>query len=176
MSGSSAQAPEDRGGVEGGDDGRPLRLLVLCTHNSARSQMGEGWLRHHARRLGLNAEVWSAGTEATRVKPEAATVMREVGIDLAGHASKTLWDVPDPWSFDVVLTVCDDAHEACPAYPAETTRLHVSVPDPSGKDLDVWRGVRDDVGETMRRLAEALARGETPRGDALVRDVERPGR
>lgn len=176
MSGSSGDAPEGRGDVEGGDVARPLRLLVLCTHNSARSQMGEGWLRHHARRLGLDAEVWSAGIEATRVKPEAATVMREVGIDLSGNASKTLWEVPDPWSFDVVLTVCDDANEACPAYPAETTRLHASFPDPSGEDLEAWRRVRDAVGETMRRLAEALARGETPREGALAHDAGRaPG-
>lgn len=138
--------------------------------------MGEGWLRHHAGRLGLNAEVWSAGTEATRVEPDAVAVMREVGIDLSGHASKTLWDVPDPWRFDLVLTVCDDANEACPAYPAETTRLHASFPDPSGKDLVAWRAVRDAVGETMRRLAEALARGETPREDALVQDVGRAPR
>ncbi len=148
--------------------GAPLRLLVLCTHNSARSQMGEGWLRHHARRLDLNAEVWSAGTEATRVKPEAVEVMQEVDIDLSGHASKTLWDVPDPWSFDVVLTVCDDANETCPAYPAETTRLHVSFMDPSGNDLATWREVRDALGDTARRLVEVLARGETPREDDLV--------
>lgn len=148
--------------------GAPLRLLVLCTHNSARSQMGEGWIRHHAERLGLDAEAWSAGTEATRVKPDAITVMQEVGIDLAGHASKTLWDVPDPWHFDVVLTVCDDANETCPAYPADTTRLHVSFPDPSGKDLAAWREVRDALGDAARRLVEVLARGETPRQDDLV--------
>lgn len=148
--------------------GQRLRILVLCTHNSARSQMGEGWLRHHAARLGLDAETWSAGTEATRVKPEAVAVMQEVGIDLSGHASKTLWDVPDPWSFDVVLTVCDDANEACPAYPAEATRLHVSFMDPSGNDLATWREVRDALGDAARRLFEVLARGETPREDDLV--------
>jgi len=147
---------------------RPLRLLVLCTHNSARSQMGEGWLRHHAARIGLEAEVWSAGTEATRVKPDAIAAMAEVGIDLTGHASKTLWDLPDPWAFDVVLTVCDDANETCPVYPAATTRLHVSFPDPSGQGLDAWRRVRDALGDTMRRLAETLARGETPASEALA--------
>ena len=148
----------------------PLRLLVLCTHNSARSQMGEGWLRHHAARLGLDADVWSAGTEATRVKPDAVTVMTESGIDLSGHASKTLWDVPDPWRFDVVLTVCDDANETCPAYPADTTRLHVSFPDPSGNDLATWREVRDGLGDTARRLVHVLARGQTPHEDDLVPD------
>lgn len=147
---------------------RPLRLLVLCTHNSARSQMGEGWLRHHAAQVGLDADVWSAGTEATRVKPDAIAAMQEVGIDLSGHASKTLWEVPDPWTFDVVLTVCDDAHETCPAYPAATTRLHVSLPDPSGQDRNAWRSVRDALGETCRQLAEVLARGEAPTSEAIA--------
>ncbi|MDZ7801101.1 MAG: arsenate reductase ArsC [Trueperaceae bacterium] len=156
-----------------GAAGRPLRLLVLCTHNSARSQMGEGWLRHHADRLDLDAEVWSAGTEATRVKPDAVAVMAELGLDISGHASKTLWDVPDPWSFDVVLTVCDDANESCPAYPAAATRLHVSFPDPSGQDLEAWRSVRDALDGTMRRLAETLAQGRTPREADLVPDADR---
>ena len=147
---------------------RALRLLVLCTHNSARSQMGEAWLRHHATALGLDADVHSAGTEATRVKPDAVTVMREVGLDLAAHASKTLHDLPDPWRFDVVLTVCDAANEACPAYPADTTRLHVAFPDPSGQDLARWREVRDAIGATMHTLAAALARGETPDAASLA--------
>lgn len=139
-----------------------MRLLVLCSHNSARSQMAEGWLRHHAREAGLAAEVRSAGTEATRVKAEAIAVMNEVGIDLSDHASKKLSDLPDPWNFDVVLTVCDAAHEACPAYPATTTRLHASFPDPSGQPLERWREVRDAIGETSRRLVRALAEGRTP--------------
>lgn len=139
-----------------------MRILVLCTHNSARSQMAEGWLRHHATVEGLEAEVRSAGTEATRVKPEAVAVMREVGIDLASHVSKTLFDLPDPWSFDVVLTVCDAAHEACPAYPASTTRLHVAFPDPSGRGLDDWRTVRDAIGATCAALVRTLAGGRVP--------------
>lgn len=169
MSADAREAGVD-GSMRDGPRAGPLRLLVLCTHNSARSQMGEGWLRHHAGRLGLNAEVWSAGTEATRVKPEAITAMGEVDVDISRHASKTLWDVPDPWAFDVVLTVCDDANESCPAYPADSTRLHVSFPDPSGHDLQTWRSVRDALGDTMRRLAEALARGATPREADLVPD------
>jgi arsenate reductase len=144
-----------------------MRLLVLCTHNSARSQMAEGWLRHHAGRIGLDAEVWSAGTEATRVKTEAVEVMAEVGIDIGAHTSKTLWDVPDPWSFDLVLTVCDDANEACPAYPARTARLHASFPDPTGAERDAWRDVRDALGRTSGLLVELLARGETPTDTAL---------
>ncbi len=140
----------------------PLRLLVLCTHNSARSQMAEGWLRRHLAEAGVAAEVWSAGTEKTRVKPEAVRVMAEAGVDLAGHASKTLFELPDPWNFDLVLTVCDAAAEACPAYPARTRRLHVSFPDPSGRPLAEWRRVRDALGRMSRALAAALAAGRWP--------------
>jgi arsenate reductase len=152
-----------------------VRILVLCTHNSARSQMAEGWLRHHAREARVDADIQSAGTEATRVKPEAIEVMREVGIDLSAHASKTLHDVPDPWSFDVVLTVCDAANEACPAYPARTTRLHVSFPDPSGEGLERWRAVRDAIGEASRKLTHALAEGRNPSNDELGLEPTCPG-
>jgi arsenate reductase (thioredoxin) len=151
------------------------RVLVLCTHNSARSQMAEGWLRHHAAQAGLDLDVWSAGTERTRVKPDAITVMGEVGIDLGAHTSKRLDEVPDPWSFDVVLTVCDAANEACPAYPARTTRLHVAFPDPSGHDLDRWREVRDAIGAMGKSLVESLQRGETPTEDALRASSPEPG-
>lgn len=145
-----------------------MRVLVLCTHNSARSQMAEGWLRHHAAEARLTTEVHSAGTEATRVKPEAIQVMHEVGVDISGHASKTLHDLPVPWEFDLVLTVCDAANEACPAYPARTTRLHVSFPDPSGQDLERWREVRDAIGATSRQLVRALDEGRTPSESELV--------
>lgn len=138
------------------------RVLILCTHNSARSQMAEGWVRHHADERGVALEVWSAGTEKTRVKPEAVAVMREVGVDLSGHSSKTLDDLPDPWAFDVVVTVCDSANEACPAYPAQTSRLHVSFPDPSSHDLARWRAVRDALGAMSKTLVEALARSRVP--------------
>lgn len=139
-----------------------MRVLVLCTHNSARSQMAEGWLRHHAREAGVVLDVLSAGTEKTRVKPEAVAVMQEVGIDLTGHTSKTLFDLPDPWSFDVVLTVCDSANEVCPAYPARTRRLHVAFPDPSGQPLTRWRAVRDAIGGMSRAFVTTLARGTLP--------------
>ena len=139
-----------------------MRLLVVCTHNSARSQMGEGWLRHWAKRLGLEAEIWSAGTVKTRVKPEAIAVMAEVGIDLSGHASKTLYDLPHPWNFDLVLTVCDSAAENCPVYPAKTKKLHVSFPDPSGKSLEEWRKVRDALGKLSEYLVGELGAGHVP--------------
>lgn len=135
---------------------------MLCTHNSARSQMAEGWLRYWASRLGFPCEVWSAGTEQTFVKPDAIRVMQEVGIDLGGHTSKTLLDLPDPWNFDLVLTVCDAAAENCPAYPAKTHRLHVSFPDPSGKGLEEWRRVRDALGRISERLIRSLQQGQIP--------------
>lgn len=139
-----------------------MRILVLCTHNSARSQMAEGWLRAWASRLGFPCEVWSAGTEQTFVKPEAIAVMQEAGLDLSGHTSKTLFDLPDPWNFDLVLTVCDAAAENCPSYPARTHRLHVSFPDPSGKGLEEWRRVRDALGRMSERLIRSLQEGQIP--------------
>ncbi|MGQ9510594.1 MAG: arsenate reductase ArsC [Thermaceae bacterium] len=145
-----------------------MRILVLCTHNSARSQMAEGWLRHHAQALGLGLEVHSAGTEKTRVKPEAIQVMREVGIDLSGHTSKTLYDLPDPWNFHLVLTVCDQAKEACPTYPARTEKRHVSFPDPTGQPLEEWRKVRDALGRMSRFLLEEIQRGRIPPDEALA--------
>jgi arsenate reductase len=139
-----------------------MRILVLCTHNSARSQMAEGWIHHLAKAQGLDLEVWSAGTEATRVKADAITVMQEVGIDLSGHSSKTLWQIPDPWNFDLVLTVCDSAAENCPAYPAKTHRLHVAFPDPSGKGLEEWRRVRNAIGTMAQKLIALLAKQRLP--------------
>ena len=147
-----------------------MRLLVLCTHNSARSQMAEGWFRHYAEKEGVALEVHSAGTEKTRVKPDAITAMREVAIDISQHTSKTLWELPDPWQFDVVITVCDSANDTCPSYPAETTRLHVSFVDPSGGTLEQWREVRDALGKMAEHVVVGLARGDMP-DEAEVRRV-----
>lgn len=145
-----------------------MRILVLCTHNSARSQMAEGWLREFAKEAGLAAEICSAGTEKSTVKPEAVQVMREVGIDLSAHTSKRLDELPDPCNFDVVLTVCDSANEACPNYPEATLRLHAGHPDPTGRELSDWRKVRDDLKRMSRELVDALARGEAPTRQALT--------
>lgn len=142
-----------------------MRILVLCTHNSARSQMAEGWLRHRAGQLGLQAEIWSAGTEKTRVKSEAVEVMQEVGIDLSGHRSKTLEEVPQLDRFDAVLTVCDSANQTCPLFPGNTRRYHVSVSDPSGQSLEEWRRARDRLGRISRRFLESLP--EWPAEEAL---------
>jgi arsenate reductase len=128
------------------------RVLVLCTHNSARSQMAEGLLRAL---VPDRFEVASAGTEATRVHPLAIRAMDEIGIDLRGHRSKTLDAFLDePW--DVVITVCDSANERCPIFPGRTQRLHWSFEDPSaasGSDderLAVFRRVRDAIAERLR--------------------------
>ena len=142
-----------------------MRLLVLCTHNSARSQMAEGWLQHYAQNLyaqnlphSLPIDVASAGSQKTFVKPEAVKVMAEVGIDISGHCSKTTDELSDPWDFGVVMTVCDSANETCPVYPG-ATRLHVSFPDPSGKSLDDWRAVRDALGVCCHRLIDMIRSG-----------------
>ena len=123
------------------------RVLFLCTHNSARSQMAEGLLRHLG---GDRFEVHSAGTEATTVRPLAIRAMHELGIDISQQRSKTL----DPYvdqRFDHVITVCDDANESCPVFPNATHRSHWSLPDPSkatgteAEQLAVYRRVRDDL-------------------------------
>lgn len=123
------------------------RVLFICTHNSARSQMAEGWLRHLA---GDRFEVHSAGTEATCVRPLAIKAMAEVGVDISQQTSKTLGRyLREPW--DYVITVCDQANEACPVFPGGKHRLHWSFPDPSKtkgteeEQLAVYRQVRDAI-------------------------------
>ncbi|MFB9991486.1 arsenate reductase ArsC [Deinococcus oregonensis] len=136
-----------------------LRVLILCTHNSARSQMAEALTRDAAKRLNLDLEVHSAGTEATLVKDDAQTVMDELGLSLEAHTSKALWDVPDAQNFDYVITVCDSAAEACPVYQGKTHRLHYPFTDPSGGSLDRWRKVRDQLQVQFDVFVAALAEG-----------------
>jgi arsenate reductase len=130
------------------------RVLFLCTHNSARSQMAEGMLRGWA---GERFEVFSAGTEATVVRPLAIAVMDELRIDLRGHASKTLERFIDE-PFDLVVTVCDQAREACPVFPGARRIDHWSLEDPSAASgtederLAVFRRVRDEIGVRIREL------------------------
>ena len=139
-----------------------MRILVLCTHNSARSQMAEGWLKFYANELRLEPIVVSAGTKKTFVKANAIQVMKEKGIDISKHYSKTIAELDNKWDFDIVLTVCDDANEACPIYPAKTTRLHISFEDPSGKSLDKWREVRDAIALSSKKLMEVLKENKIP--------------
>lgn len=128
------------------------RVLFLCTHNSARSQMAEGWLRALA---GNHLDVASAGTEATRVHPLALRVMAEVGVDLSGHVSKTVDALVDQ-RWDHVITVCDAASERCPVFPATTTRHHWSFEDPSRAEgteeerLAVFRKIRDQIAARLQ--------------------------
>lgn len=136
------------------------RVLILCTHNSARSQMAEALTRDAAQRAGLDLDVHSAGTAATRVKDEAKTVMDEVGLSLDGHTSKTLYDVPDAMNFDYVITVCDSAAEACPVYPGKTERRHYPFTDPSGGSLDRWREVRDQLRTQFDAFVQRLKAGQ----------------
>jgi arsenate reductase (thioredoxin) len=129
------------------------RVLFLCTHNSARSQMAEGLLRALG---GERFEAFSAGTEATQVRPLAIRAMAELGIDIAGHESKTLNRYLDQ-SFDKVITVCDQANEACPVFFGARQRLHWSFPDPStatgtpAQQLEVYRQVRDALRDRIQR-------------------------
>lgn len=123
------------------------RILFICTHNSARSQMAEGLLRSLG---GNHFEVFSAGTEATQVRPLAIKAMAEIGIDIARQQSKTLERyLSEP--FDEVITVCDTAAEACPLFPGTAKMQHWSFPDPSKatgsqeEQLAVYRQVRDDI-------------------------------
>ena len=130
-------------------------MLFICTHNSARSQMAEGFLRHIA---GDRFDVYSAGTEATHVRPEAIEVMAEIGVDISGQTSKTLQRyLGDPW--DYVITVCDDANESCPVFPGTSDRSHWSFPDPSkvtgseAQRLAAFRDVRAQIARRIRTFA-----------------------
>lgn len=134
------------------------RVLVLCTHNSARSQMAEGFLRALA---GQRLEVASAGTEATRVHPLAIRAMDEIGIDLRGHTAKAVDGLVDV-EWDWVITVCDSARERCPVFPGRTARIHWSFDDPSAapgaedERLGVFRQVRDEIGARIRGWLDGL--------------------
>jgi arsenate reductase len=129
------------------------RVLILCTGNSARSQMGEGLLRHLA---GDRFEVFSAGTFGTFVRPQAIAVMGEIGIDISQHRSKSLDEFLDA-PFDYVITVCDHANQRCPVFPGPAIRLHWSVDDPviegsPGEQLDAFRHARDDLHGRIREF------------------------
>jgi arsenate reductase len=133
-----------------GTGGLP-RVLFLCVHNSARSQMAEGLLRTIA---GYRFEAFSAGAEATDIRPLAIRAMAEVGIDISGQRSKTVSEFQGQ-AFDWVVTVCDDAKEACPYFPGDR-QLHWSFDDPSAAEgteeerLAVFRRVRDEIATRIR--------------------------
>lgn len=134
-----------------------MRVLILCTGNSARSQMAEGLLRHD---FGDRLRVDSAGSKPGIVRPEAIAVMAEVGIDISGHRSKHVDEFAGE-PFDVVITVCDHAREVCPVFPGSPRVMHRSFDDPAAVEGDeaarlaVFRRVRDEMREWMGKAVWA---------------------
>jgi arsenate reductase len=141
------------------------RVLILCTGNSCRSQIGEGWVRHD---LGDRVEVYSAGTKPSFVHPRAIQVMAEAGVDLSGHTSKSAQDLK-ALPFDLVVTVCDSAREACPVFPGAKRTIHHAFEDPA------HAGEGDDAIPVFRRVRDEIRAVLVPRVEAelgLVRKVE----
>ncbi len=143
-----------------------MKILFLCTGNSCRSQMAEGWAR--ALR-GEVLEAYSAGVETHGLNPTAVAVMAEVGVDISGHRSKHL-DSLAAVAFDVVVTVCDNARESCPFFPGAKKNVHVGFPDPPAlareaaargateeEQRDCYRQVREQIREFVETLPESLA-------------------
>ncbi len=138
------------------------RVLFLCTGNSCRSQMAEGWLRHLA---GDRFDVASAGTHPAGLNPGAVEAMREVGVDISRHASKQV-DQFIGERFDYVITVCDSAKEACPTLPGAQSLLHWSFDDPAATQgspeerRQVFRRVRDEIAGRIRQFADSPENGK----------------
>lgn len=140
--------------IRANDSADPRRYLVLCTANRCRSQMAHGFLQHYA---GDRAQVFSAGTRPRGVHPLAIDVMAERGIDISGHTS----DLVDHYAgqqFHAVITVCDNAKEACPAFPGAQRVIHHAFQDPdasglsSVQSLTLFRRVRDEIGDWAQRF------------------------
>lgn len=145
--------------------GKKLHVLFLCTGNSCRSQMAEGWARHLK---GDSIEPYSAGIETHGLNPHAVKVMAEVGVDISGNSSKHVDSLKD-LNFDTVVTVCGHAHETCPFFPGNCKVVHVGFDDPpkvakelaekgasEEEQLDVYRKVRDEIRAYVETLPEAL--------------------
>ncbi len=144
-----------------------LRILFLCTGNSCRSQMAEAWTRLLK---GDTIEAFSAGVEKRTMDPRTVRVMREIGVDISAQRSKLVEELGD-MQFDYVVTVCDNARESCPFFPAKTKLIHVGFDDPPAlaetetdeeAKLAVYRRVRDEIRDFVETLPESL----TDRGDA----------
>jgi arsenate reductase len=138
-----------------------FKILFLCTGNSCRSQMAEGW----ARQLKSDSiEPYSAGIEAHGLNPVAVKVMAEVGVDISGHRSKHFSELKNI-TFDYVVTVCDDAYEKCPIFQGKVKTIHVGFDDPprlakqAGNEqeiLEIYRRVRDEIRDFVNQLPESL--------------------
>lgn len=134
------------------------QVLILCTANSARSQMAEGLLRALA---GQHVEVYSAGSKATQVNPLAIEAMQEIGLDISGHRSKSLQEfLQQP--FDYVITVCDHAAESCPVFPGQAERIHWGFPDPAAVQGDhagqlaAFREVRQAIQSQLTAWVQSM--------------------
>lgn len=128
------------------------KVLVLCTGNSCRSQIAEGFLRHFA---GDIAEIYSAGVETHGVNPRAVATMAEAGIDISGHTSNNVAEYAGI-DFDYVITVCDNAKERCPVFPARAEKFHENFPDPAkaiGTEEEIMQQFRE-VREIIRNYCE----------------------
>jgi arsenate reductase len=145
------------------------KVLFLCTGNSCRSQMAEGWAKHlKADRI----EAFSAGTEPHGMNARAVEVMREAGVDISGHHSKHVDELANV-AFDYVVTVCDHANETCPIFPGKTRRIHVGFDDPprlakgaktEEEALGHYRRVRDEIRQFIERIESHIPMGiETDR-------------
>jgi len=134
------------------------RVLILCTGNSARSQMAEGILHFT---YGDKFEVESAGVAPSRVRLEAIGAMREIGIDISEHRSKSVDEFAEQ-KFDYIITVCDNARESCPVFPARATRIHWSFDDPAAvtgsdeKRLAAFRRVRDEIKTRLAGFVKSI--------------------
>lgn len=130
------------------------KILVLCTGNSCRSQIAEGYLRHFA---GDKAEVYSAGVETHGVNPKAIQVMKEDGIDISNHTSNNVNEYRNI-DFDYVITVCDNAKERCPYFPSKAKKFHYNFPDPAkatgSKEqiMNQFRSVRDQIKDYCKKF------------------------
>ncbi len=122
-------------------------ILVLCTGNSCRSQIAEGYLRHF---VGEKAEIYSAGIETHGVNPRAISIMKEDGIDISKHTSNNIDEYLDI-DFDFVITVCDNAKEHCPIFPTKAKKFHHNFPDPSKS-----KGTEEEVLEEFRRVRQMI--------------------
>ncbi len=140
------------------------RILIICTGNSCRSQMAEGFFRHYLGKMGLHKSaenIRSAGLERHGVNPKAIEVMAEIGIDISHHTSDHL-EMYINTGFDFVITVCDNAARNCPAFPGKARRLHWPFDDPArvvgDKDevMSEFRRVRDDIGQQVRGWLKAV--------------------
>ena len=138
-----------------------LKILFLCTGNSCRSQMAEGWAKHLK---GDVIETYSAGVEKHGMNEYAMQVMAEAGVDISGHTSKRVEELPDN-NFDYVITVCDNAHESCPLFPGKAKIIHKGFDDPprlaanaatDEEALDCYRKVRDEIRKFIQTLPESL--------------------